>query len=258
MECEGEPGRDHGDHRQLRDQPRAADDRPFAASAARYHRRRGRLSVLRTFDDYLSALDRDPPALNAACQVGHSTLRVGSMRPARPAGRTPPRSTHMGERCRNFARRAAPSACRPDSSIRRPSMRRPPRSMRWPPCASGGRHPHHSHARRSLASARQPRVNETFADRQAPPGVPVVISHHKTSGTPNLGRAQDPAQLIEAASDDAKGRARRLSLCRRLHGVGAPPHSERARRSLSPGRRAHPELAGRRRWTPIAANWAAT
>src|SRR6187455_780620 len=32
-----------------------------------------------SFDGYLSALDRDPPALNAACQVGHTTLRVGAM-----------------------------------------------------------------------------------------------------------------------------------------------------------------------------------
>src|ERR1043166_8750429 len=32
-----------------------------------------------TFDKYLSALDRDPPALNAACQVGHTTLRAGAM-----------------------------------------------------------------------------------------------------------------------------------------------------------------------------------
>ena len=32
-----------------------------------------------TFEAYLAALDRDPPALNAACQVGHTTLRVGAM-----------------------------------------------------------------------------------------------------------------------------------------------------------------------------------
>src|SRR6478609_8297884 len=32
-----------------------------------------------TFDAYLSALDREPPALNAACQVGHTTLRAGAM-----------------------------------------------------------------------------------------------------------------------------------------------------------------------------------
>ena len=31
------------------------------------------------FADYLAALDRTPAAINAACLVGHSTLRVGSM-----------------------------------------------------------------------------------------------------------------------------------------------------------------------------------
>src|ERR1041384_4726595 len=39
------------------------------------------------FADYLAALDREPAAINAACLVGHSTLRVGAMpefdRPAR-------------------------------------------------------------------------------------------------------------------------------------------------------------------------------
>src|SRR3954449_4227049 len=39
------------------------------------------------FADYLAALDRSPAAINAACLVGHSTLRVGVMpeleRPAR-------------------------------------------------------------------------------------------------------------------------------------------------------------------------------
>src|SRR5207302_11273208 len=32
------------------------------------------------FADYLAALDRTPPAINAACLVGHSSLRVGAMR----------------------------------------------------------------------------------------------------------------------------------------------------------------------------------
>src|SRR5271170_1108710 len=41
------------------------------------------------FADYLTALDRTPAAINAACLVGHSTLRVGTMsaldRPAEPS-----------------------------------------------------------------------------------------------------------------------------------------------------------------------------
>src|SRR6202048_3649685 len=32
------------------------------------------------FADYLAALDKFPPAINAACLVGHSSLRVGAMR----------------------------------------------------------------------------------------------------------------------------------------------------------------------------------
>src|SRR5262245_46788070 len=39
--------------------------------AGDYHHRR--------FADYLASLDRAPAALNAACLVGHSTLRVGAM-----------------------------------------------------------------------------------------------------------------------------------------------------------------------------------
>src|SRR5262249_56541039 len=31
------------------------------------------------FAEYLAALDRTPAALNAACLVGHSTLRIGAM-----------------------------------------------------------------------------------------------------------------------------------------------------------------------------------
>jgi N-acyl-D-amino-acid deacylase len=39
-----------------------------------------------TFADYMAALDRQPPVVNAACLVGHSTLRVGAMeRLDRPA-----------------------------------------------------------------------------------------------------------------------------------------------------------------------------
>src|ERR1700728_420710 len=40
------------------------------------------------FADYLAALDRTPAAVNAACLVGHSTLRVGAMAALdRPADR---------------------------------------------------------------------------------------------------------------------------------------------------------------------------
>ena len=37
------------------------------------------------FADYLAALDKEPAAINAACLVGHSTLRVGAMSDLAPA-----------------------------------------------------------------------------------------------------------------------------------------------------------------------------
>jgi N-acyl-D-amino-acid deacylase len=68
------------------------------------------------FADYLAALDRAPAAVNAACLVGHSSLRVGAMRALdRPA--TEEELAHMGERTSSPAspralRSAAPPACR--------------------------------------------------------------------------------------------------------------------------------------------------
>ena len=56
-----------------------------------------------TFDAYLSALDRDPPALNAACQVGHTTLRAGAMDRFDRAA-TPAEIDAMRRRARNLAR----------------------------------------------------------------------------------------------------------------------------------------------------------
>src|SRR5437763_303757 len=60
----------------------------------------------RRFADYLDALDASPTALNAACVVGHSTLRVGAMSPLdRPA-----RDAELAQMCERLpeARDAGP------------------------------------------------------------------------------------------------------------------------------------------------------
>src|SRR5712691_2500114 len=49
------------------------------------------------FADYLAALDKSPPAINAACLVGHSTLRVGAMA-ALDRAADADEITRMGER----------------------------------------------------------------------------------------------------------------------------------------------------------------
>ena len=90
----------------------------------------GRLRYAR-FADYLAALDKAPAAINAACLVGHSTLRVGAMARPRPAGQR--------RRDRADARAAAGGARRRRDrhvdrarSTPRPFMRPPPRSRRSP------------------------------------------------------------------------------------------------------------------------------
>jgi len=84
------------------------------------------------FVDYLAALDRAPPALNAACLVGHSTLRVGAMSALdRPAEKV--ELAQMGERLQE---RSTPvrSACRAGFLTRPHRKRPPPRSRRWRHC----------------------------------------------------------------------------------------------------------------------------
>src|SRR6266404_6342950 len=138
--------------------------------AADYHYER--------FADYLAALDRAPAALNAACLVGHSTLRVGAMsaldRPAEKA-----ELARMGERLQEALDAGAvglssglayaPAVLAPASEIEAlAGLLRP----------AGGLYTTHM---RNEAGAVLDSLEESFAAGRAA-GVPVVISHHKTIG----------------------------------------------------------------------------
>ena len=149
-----------------------------------------------SFDGYLSALDRDPPALNAACQVGHTTLRAGAMD--------------------RFDRAATPSeidAMRDNRSKHRSDHGAIGMStgLYYPPANAaptdevialgktlhdyGGIHTTHM---RDEASHLVKSVNETIAIGRSA-DIPVVISHHKASGTPNHGLVRDTLKLIDEA-----------------------------------------------------------
>ena len=69
-------------------------------------------------------------------------------------------------------------------------------------------------------------VNETIAIGKAA-DIPVVISHHKASGTPNHGLVRDTLKLIDEARKTPEARPRRLPLRRRLDHAGPAPHSAR-------------------------------
>src|SRR4029077_6849259 len=139
------------------------------------------------FADYLAALDRAPAALNAACLVGHSTLRVGAMssleRPAETG-----ELTRMGERLQEALDAGAvglssglayaPASNAPPAEIEAlAALLRPAGAL------------YTTHMRHQGGGVLDS-LEESFAAGRAA-GVPVVISHHKTVGRENFGRTAE-------------------------------------------------------------------
>jgi N-acyl-D-amino-acid deacylase len=201
------------------------------------------------FADYLAALDRMPAALNAACLVGHSTLRVGAMtaldRPAE-AGEL----ARMGERLQEALDAGAvglssglayaPAAAAPPAEIEALAALLHP---------AGAIYTTHM---RNEGSAVLDSLDESFAAGRAA-GVPVVISHHKTVGRENFGRTAETLPRIAAA------------LSGQEVGLDAYPYiasstvlsaaqAARATKVLVTWSKSAPEMAGRE-LSAIAAQW---
>lgn len=150
-----------------------------------------------TFASYLDALDAAPPALNAACLVGHTTLRVGAMSDLeRPA------NAEEVERMRAMLQAALEAGAIGLST-----------GLYYPPAnaastdevialvkavhAAGGVHATHM---RDESDDVLESLEETFAIGRAA-RVPVVISHHKCAGHTNHGRSRETLAAIEAARE---------------------------------------------------------
>jgi N-acyl-D-amino-acid deacylase len=147
-----------------------------------------------SFADYLATLDRNPAAINAACLVGHSSLRVGAMaaldRPAEAA-----EIERMGERLKEALDAGAvglssglfyaPASSAPPAEIEAlTKLLRPAGALYTTHMRDEGAHVLDS-------------LDESFSAGRAG-GVPVVISHHKTTGVANFGRsAETRAKIAE-------------------------------------------------------------
>ncbi len=201
------------------------------------------------FADYLAALDRAPAALNAACLVGHSTLRVGTMAALdRPADRQ--ELARMGERLQEALDAGAiglssglayaPAAHAPPGEIEAlAAVLRPAGAV------------YTTHMRNEGGGVIDS-LDESFAAGRAA-GVPVVISHHKTVGRDNFGLTARTLPLIAAA------------IARQQVGLDAYPYiasstvlsaaqAERATRVMVTWSKAAPDQAGRD-LAAIAADW---
>jgi N-acyl-D-amino-acid deacylase len=201
------------------------------------------------FADYLATLDRAPAALNAACLVGHSTLRVGAMaaldRPAETA-----ELRRMVERLQegldagavglSSGLAYAPAAAAPPSELEALARLLRP---------AGAVYTTHM---RNEGSTVLDSLDESFAVGRTA-GVPVVISHHKTVGIENFGRTALTLPRIAAA------------LARQEVGLDAYPYiasstvlsaaqARRATRVLVTWSKSAPEMAGRE-LAAIAREW---
>ncbi len=146
-----------------------------------------------SFGAYMAALDNDPPAVNAACQVGHSTLRVGAM----------DRLDRAADAAEIKAMRGSLEAALDDGAIGLSTGLYYPPAIEAPTeevielakALSGAIHTTHM---RDEADGVAQSLEETFAIGHAA-NVPVVISHHKCAGQKNHGRSRETLAMIEQA-----------------------------------------------------------
>lgn len=147
-----------------------------------------------TFSEYIAALDRQPPAVNAACLVGHSTLRVGAMdRLDRPA--TADEIAIMRARLQEALDAGAiglstgldyqPAAAAPTGEVRAlAELLKPAGAIHTTHMRSEGDH---------VIEA----MDEAFTIGRSA-DVPVVISHFKVHGKANFGRSAETLAKFDA------------------------------------------------------------
>ncbi|HUC72073.1 MAG TPA: amidohydrolase family protein, partial [Stellaceae bacterium] len=147
------------------------------------------------FADYLAALDRTPAAVNAACLVGHSTLRVGSM-----AALDRPAEAAEIDRMRELLQEALDAGAVGMSSglAYAPAEHAPPAEIEALAALlrpAGALYTTHM---RNEGDYVLDSLDESFAVGRSA-GVPVVISHHKTIGQAIFGRTAQTLPAIAAA-----------------------------------------------------------
>ncbi|MEE3122147.1 MAG: D-aminoacylase [SAR324 cluster bacterium] len=147
------------------------------------------------FADYLKALDDDPPSLNAICQVGHTTLRASVM----DSYDRPATSDEIGKMEDMLEKSLEAGSCGMSTGLFYPPARSAPTgeviALARILHAHGALHTTHM---RDEGDRITESLEETFSigsDSQ----VPIVISHHKCSGTSCHGRSVETLAMIDRA-----------------------------------------------------------
>jgi N-acyl-D-amino-acid deacylase len=195
------------------------------------------------FADYLAALDREPAAINAACLVGHSTLRVGAM----PEFERPARDDEIAAMAERLQEALDAGAIGMSTGLfYAPAFHAPPaeietlaRLLR----PAGALYTTHM---RDETEHVLDSLDESFHVGESA-GVPVVISHHKVTGVANFGRSVETLQKIAAAmrrqpvgldaypyiASSTVLRTTRIEEALRVMITWSKPHPEQAGRDLA-------------------------
>jgi N-acyl-D-amino-acid deacylase len=195
------------------------------------------------FADYLAALDRMPAAINAACLVGHSTLRVGAM----PEYDRPARDDEIAAMAERLQEALDAGAIGLSTGLfYAPAFHAPPaeietlaRLLR----PAGALYTTHM---RDEAEHVLDSLDESFRVGEAAQ-VPVVISHHKVTGVANFGRTAETLPKIAAAmrqqpvgldaypyiASSTVLRTQRIEEALRVMVTWSKPHPEEAGRDLA-------------------------
>jgi N-acyl-D-amino-acid deacylase len=154
----------------------------------------------RSFAAYLQAVDADPPAINAACLVGHSTLRVGAMTALdRPASATEldAMKARLGEAL------DAGAIGMSTGLFYQPAAAAPPEEVEALAALLAPAGAIYTTHMRDEADRVLDSLDETFAVGRRT-GTPVVVSHHKCVGRDNFGRTSETLPKLEAAMRELK------------------------------------------------------
>jgi N-acyl-D-amino-acid deacylase len=149
----------------------------------------------RHFSDYVAALEANPPAVNAALLVGHSTLRVAAMSDLdRPA------TSAEIETMRRDLRESLDAGAIGFSTglfypTGKPATIDEVVGVMEALAGSGAVYATHM---RNEADGVEDSLDESFETARRA-HVPLVISHHKCMGRPNFGRSRQTLARIEAA-----------------------------------------------------------
>lgn len=201
------------------------------------------------FASYLDALDNDPPALNAVCQVGHSSLRAEAMDNLDRAA-TAAEIKQMRSRLEQSLQAGAigmstglfypPANAAPTAEV-----------IELARALKSAGAIHSTHMRDETVNIADS-LEETFTiGRDA--DIPVVISHHKCAGAENHGRSQETLALIEQARQK-----QRIGLDAYPYVAGStvlnPQRMMNASRVIITWSRPYPECSGRD-LSDVASDW---